>query len=124
MKNRYLLNNTVPLQDSTQLRVRQGLGHGRDITNDIDKNELLYLLASTRIRRDRNASWPGTMSAEWVIEIRQDGNRFHRTILIALGENHVMMTERGFGHLLFRISNGDEIVEVLERRMAEQTELC
>jgi len=101
----------------THLRVLQGQGFGRDVTHDIDRDELLHLLANTRMQRDSNA-WSGTLAAEWVIEIRQSGNRFHRTMYIALGETHGMSVEHGFRTYLFRISNGDEILEALERMVA------
>jgi len=102
----------------THLRVLQGQGFGQDVTDDIDRDELLYLLANTRMRRDRNA-WTGTQTSDWVIEISQTGNQFHRPMHIALGETHGMLTERGFGAYSFRISNGDEIREALERMVAE-----
>ena len=115
-----LLRNAVSVSvqaSITHLRVLQGQGFGEDVTHEIDQDELLYLLADTQMRRDRNA-WPGTQTAEWVIEFRQSGNRFHRTIYIALGETHGMMVEHGFGNYFFRISNGDEIREALERMVA------
>ena len=117
---RYLLDDAVPLYASiTHFHVRQGQGFGRDVTYGINMDELLYLLAKTQIQRDRNA-WSGTVAAEWVIEIRQQGNRFHRTKIIALGSMNGMMTERGFGHHIFRISNGDEIMEALERMVSNE----
>jgi len=121
--NRYrprrLLHGAAPLHESVMhLSVRHGPMFGTDITHYINQDELLYLLAQTRIRRDISA-WPGAWPAEWVISLVQDGNRFHRTISIALGETHGMMTERGFGMPTFRISNGDEIMEALERMMEE-----
>jgi len=115
-----LLDDTVPLQISiTHLRVLQGRGLGQDVTHEIDLDELLSLLAESQIRRDRNA-WSGTLAAEWEIEILQAGNQFHRTMSIALGETHGMMTERGFREYLFSISNGDEILAFLEQAIAEQ----
>jgi len=114
-----LLHSNEPLGVSvTHLSVRHGQGMGQDVTYDIDRDELLYLLSNTQIRRDRDA-WIGTMAAEWEISLRQYGNQFHRTILIALGETHAMMAERGFGHHVFRISNGYEIIEALERMVME-----
>jgi len=91
---------------------------GQDVTHKIDREELLYLLSETQMWRD-NSAWFGTQEAEWVISISQTGNRFHRTITVALGETHGMMTERGFGVFFFRLSNGDEIIETLERMVAE-----
>jgi len=116
----YLLNSTVPLHDSiTYLSVQQGQGFGRqDVTHYIDRDELLYLLAETQMWRDNNA-WVGTSEAEWVISISQTGNQFHRSINIVLGEAHGMMTERGFRLYFFRLSNGDEIIEALERMLTE-----
>jgi len=112
-----LLHSNEPLGISvTHLSVHQGLGSGQDVTYRIDRDELLYLLSNTQIRRNRGV-WIGTTAAEWEIRLRQSGNQFHRTIIIALGDTHMMMTERGFGHLEFRISNGDEIIEALERNL-------
>jgi len=105
----------VSLHDSiTHLRVLQGQGFGRDVTNELDIDELIYLLAKTQMWRE-HGSWPGTQEAEWVIELSQTGNRFHRAITVALGETHGMMTERGFRLYFFRLSNGIEIVDALER---------
>ena len=115
----YLLNSAVPLHESTTyLSVQQGQGFGRDVTHYLDRDELLYLLAKTQMWRDDSA-WSGTFAAEWVISISQEGNRFHRSITIALGDTHGMMTERGFRLYTFRLSNGDEIVEALERMAIE-----
>jgi len=105
----------VSLHDSiAHLRVLQGQGFGRDVTNELDIDELIYLLAKTQMWRE-HGSWLGTQEAEWVIELSQTSNRFHRAITVALGETHGMMTERGFRLYFFRLSNGIEIIEVLER---------
>jgi hypothetical protein len=119
LRSQPLLTGAVPLHDSIiSLRVRQGPGLIRDVTYEIDRDELLYLLADTRIRRDGDA-FVGFQAAEWAIEISQSGNRFHRAMNIALGERHGMITERGFRMPTFRISNGDEIREALERMIAD-----
>ncbi|MCL2409625.1 MAG: hypothetical protein FWC96_08470 [Oscillospiraceae bacterium] len=87
------------------------------MTYDIDQDELIYLLAETRIRRSGSA-FTGFAFAEWTLQFYQSGNRF-RSINIALGESHGMMTERGFRTYTFRILNGDEIREALERMVAD-----
>jgi len=115
----YLFNNAVSLHDSvTLLQVSQGQGFGQDVTHKVDREELLYLLSETQMWRE-NSAWSGTQEAEWVLAISQTGNRFHRTMTVALGETHGMMTERGFGVFFFRLSNGDAIIETLERMVAE-----
>ena len=114
-----LLNDSVPLHDSiTYLRVLHGQEFGNDVTDDINVDELLSLLAETQMWRDNHA-WPGTWNAEWVIELSQEGNQFHRSIIIALGETHGMITERGFSLYSFRLSNGNEIIKALERMVFE-----
>jgi hypothetical protein len=138
IRPRYLLRGATPLEPSiTHLRVFQGHGLGeyltsdmnfeellyvlektqlRDITYYINLDDLLHVLAETRIRRDADA-WGGLMAADWIIEISQSRNR---SMFIALGETHGMITERGFGQLMFHISNGDDIRKALEGMAAEQ----
>jgi len=114
-----LLNNSSSLVDSiSYFRVLQGLG--QDVTQEINKEELLSLLTNTRLQRDTTA-WTGTLNADWIIKISQTGNRFHRTMTIALGDAHGMMTERGFRSFIFSISNGHEIIEALERMLGDES---